>query len=232
MTDTGQLVDQIVAKVMARLADSSPAAAARPESNVEEPSVAVPVIGTGASTGRAQRLTERVITAGVLEAHWQGVSTIEVAKTAVLTPSAWDFLRAHSIRCVQRECGESSIAEQARWLVIHIDVTAATRRFVGELRRRAERMTSFELTSSAGEAASMGISALCRSEVRGVVAVVQETELTACLANRNDQVRAAAVMAPERIDVLKHSWDPNFWILDPTGKSYFELLSVWNKLTS
>ncbi len=229
MTVDSNLVDRIVAKVLAALQADGPASPA------SAPSVAAAAEAPAPSGSQREngvvRLTESVVTASVLEERASGAKRVVVARTAVLTPSAWDFVRARGISLCRDDGGlAGSSSNRARWLVVQVgslpEAQRAARDALTDFADGAE-LTSVDCVNRAAEQAAQAVAA-----ARRVVVLAREAERVACLANRNSSVRAAVVWQAARIPTVRQSLDPNVWVVDPSGRTYFELKNLLKKLVA
>jgi hypothetical protein len=73
---------------------------------------------------------------------------------------------------------------------------------------------------------------LCRGECEGVIAVTGKPEALACYANRNAQVRAAAVETGEQVKRIKRTVGANLFVVDPGEQSVFALRSLLREIVS
>ncbi|NOX53410.1 MAG: hypothetical protein GXP27_03030 [Planctomycetes bacterium] len=219
--DSG-LVDQIVARVLASLeADRTGAinGADRTDST-DQP--------------HALRLSEPVITASILQERAGDAREIEVLPRAVLTPSARDWLQSRGVRCRRaREFPGRSRAgadTSGSWLLVVVDDTLAVERTVSEWSSQAGGTVIVDRCSNTERAVTRATTALLEKRAGNVLVFADEAEKAACLANRNENVRAAAIADPARVDAVVRSLRPNLWIFAPSGRSYFELRAACRKL--
>jgi hypothetical protein len=149
---------------------------------------------------------------------------VRIGPRAILTPSARDFLRDRGIE-VLRESPVPAPSSATRWQII---VTCSTPHITEAIEGLAQGGIACErkLTGTAAEAAGQGVGALCRGEAALVVVLTSQPELVACLANRNDRVRAAAVATPAAIERVQRNLQPNFLSVDPTGTGVYQLKSL------
>ena len=226
------LVDQIVANVMAVLANRSENVPTSQTSGQSSSSPVPQPTSPKPSQDKRTVLTERVITAELLKGRVSGQREVTIATRSVLTPSARDFLKAKRISWCRQETDSPEAASSARWFVIPVQPTSAVTRFVEEMQRNGVVKCASELVGTAEKAASLGISALSGPDTDAVVVFAESAELVACLANRNEEIRAAAVHGINPIDAIRHTLSPNFWAINAAGKSYFYLKNLWKKLAS
>lgn len=208
------LIEEIVRRVMAQL----PAQGAAGHAGGTTP--------VGAATSAVSHrvmLTEPVITHDLLSERVNGSKQIVITQKALLTPSARDFVRTRGVQVIREQPAARS-AEAQRWQVLA--VSAATAAQVTDQFRASGAACEQKLCGSTVEAAAQAISAICRGEAEGVILLTTEPELAACLANRNDRVRAAAVTGSTAVERAKPSLKPNVWAIDVAQRTSFEMQNV------
>jgi hypothetical protein len=174
----------------------------------------------------ALSILDKVITGDLLKEKLQGQKSITVGPRAVLTPSAHDFLRSRGISW-SREAAAATGSKPAggKWRVIVSAAGGSVKQVVEELEQKGLPLDC-ELVGLPAEAARQAVSLLCRAEAVGAVALVAEPALVACLANRNDRVRAAEVSDLRALTAVRQQLGANLLCLNPNGKSYFELRNL------
>jgi hypothetical protein len=224
MSQSEELVDRIVAEVMAQLQrspgneSSSPA----PDQNTA-PDNAKP-------TGAIQ-ISDAVITGTLLEERGIAAGPIVLAPKSVLTPSAVEFLSSRKIGW-SRGTASTQSSSRVKWLALVTRSTPAVTAALDAVAGGSACDWSRELLGCHREAAQRSVAALCRGETDGVVAITGKPEALACLANRNTAVRAAAIATVARIKALKQGLCPNLFAIDPTGRTEFELRSCFREIGS
>ena len=247
MNADSQLVDQIVARVMASLnaratgatgaVRAAPAPTA-PETQPDAVPPAAPSRGTepNRSTG-AVLLTDPVITAAILEERAASAREVEVLPVAVLTPSARDWLQARGIRW--RRASEpagrsgppsSKVSPSNRWILICVDAPPTVERLVSDWKDKELGEIDVERHSCVVAAAERATQTLVQNKADAALMFAVEAEKAACRANRTKGVRAASVTDLDRVDAVARSLKPNLWVIDPSGRSYFELRAACRKL--
>jgi hypothetical protein len=76
----------------------------------------------------------------------------------------------------------------------------------------------------------LAISAICRGETLTVVILAEQVHRAACLSNRNDNVKGAAVTGPGDIKAVRKQLRANVWCVDPGQRSYFELKNIFREI--
>jgi len=223
MSVDGELLERIVAGVLREL--HGEVAAARPgESTV--PTVPMEIV-----------LTEKVITAELLEKTCRGAVRLVLGNGAVVTPSGRDFLRQHNVElCREIETGShgggAKSAAAANWKVI---VVHTTKPLIGALDDAARLPGIAWQRALAGcdvDAAERATSALCRGEADGAVVFTSRPEVVACRANRNANVRGAAVENTARIRAAQKHLSANLFCIDATEKTRIELRNLLRAATA
>jgi len=224
MTQPEDMIDRIVAGVLEQL--RSPAdAAPRPVSRADS---ATP----SASPGRTLEIRGGVITGLLLEERGIISGPLVFGPKAVLTPSALEFLATRKLDWSRADSSDAVAGPRGKWLAI---VTRSTPAVAAALDLTAkDRATEWnrELTGCHREAAGRAVSALCRGECDAVVIFTGKPEAAVCRANRNPNVRGAAVLTVARIKSLKDQMGANLFAIDPAERTAFELRNLLRELGS
>lgn len=171
-------------------------------------------------------IDQSIITAEVLKERVKAAKRIRIAPRAILTPSARDFLRSSNIVCVREEAAAKSSTSTGRWLVI---VSSAAAPVTGALDALRESGVTWEqkISGTAEEASKLAVGALCRGEATGVMVISKAPEVVACLANRNDRIRAAVVGCVRTVEAARRKIGANLLAVHPGSKGSFELRSMF-----
>lgn len=225
-------IERIVAGVLKQLAGGGESAPRGPAAGTAE----VP-----RRRGRAENvsITENVVTAQVLLAHANKDARIAVRDRAIITPAAWDAARERGVEIVRASAAEHSDAkrvpanghrEAAKTTVpqlIVVQSTDAVERLWEDIRGGWRR----ELQGCPDDAAAQAISAICRGETSTAVILTTQTHRAACLANRNEKVKAVAVGDAGDVRTIRKQLRANVWCLDPSERSWFELRTLLRAIT-
>ena len=217
MNVTSEQVEQIVQRVLEHL--GTPAGAA-PLSDVSPAT---------ASVSKEARIAEHVVTQALLVDAANGSKHVWIAPTAILTPSARDFVRNSGIEII-REPAQTKSASSPRWQVIVCTSTPQSVAAVESLKDRGIAC-DLQLVGLPAEAAAQAVSALCRGEAEKTVVFTSQPELVACLSNRNDRVRAAAIADISAVERVQTNLNANLLAIDPNGKSLYELRAYLKAIT-
>jgi hypothetical protein len=210
MNFTPETVELIVQRVLEHLGTPGPGA---------------PVAFAPASPApQGERISAQVVTHAVLEEKVNGARTVRIGPKAIVTPSAYDFLRQRGIEIV-RESAAAIAKSAARWQVIvttpHSNIAPAV-----ESLKQYGIVCDLRLSGLPGEAATQAISAICRGDAAKVVIFTAEPELVACLANRNERIRAAAIGDAGALARSQRELKPNVLTIDPANKGVHELRTL------
>lgn len=175
-------VEAIVAEVIRRLADASPAVGA-----AGLPSTAVRSIPDRASSESA--LPDRVITLAAIERLPAGTSTVMIGPQAVVTPSAAEAARDRGIR-LDRRSAAGPAAAASSLLVVVAEPTPAAIRFGAACAAAASAADTLSAATLA-EAIARLAAAASGGPVRGVL-VTSRPAAAVILANRSASLRAVA----------------------------------------
>ena len=215
------LIEQIVAEVMRRL---MPTASSAP-------------VSSEANNRQSAQLTDAVITADVLAEKAVNQKSVVVRPRAIVTPSARDWLRHNQVELVHETTAAlggatASVQVKSDKLVI----THSSGQTIDSVLEDAGRQTSGgwnrKSVESADEAAKKVIGELRRESSRVIVVLTSEPEVVACLANRNEQVKAAVVADAAAVVRVKSGLDGNVFVVDPAGRSFFELRNILRRVQS
>lgn len=195
------------------------------------PSVGAPAQEKPASTN-VVLVRDRIVTADVLQEIAKPGSKIIVARKAILTPAAQDYLRNSRITL---ERADASPAESgpslARWRILVSGVAEHTIRAV-EVVCQQRGNVQRELIGSASESVNAAVSAISRAEVAGVLVVTTSPEVVACKANRQPAVRATVVADLASWSRVQPQLKPNVVCVSPQGRSFMELQNLLNKVVT
>ncbi|MBS0263119.1 MAG: hypothetical protein JSS02_14340 [Planctomycetes bacterium] len=200
------------------------------------PAATVPAAAALAATDTPQTCTPapetsvhvagRIITQDLLASSARGARTIRVEPQALLTPSAKDYIRHNQIQVVRETAAPAASSQpKLRWQIIVAKSTP-------QLTIAIESLASLGIAAEvkhlgvATEVAAQTISAICRAEAQQVVVLTAQPELVACLANRNEQIRAAAVTNLAGIERARRHLQANVVTVDPADRNVHELKTL------
>lgn len=212
MTNSDQLIDQIVANVLDQLGRTDPPC---PKSQ-----------------GAAIEIHDDVITAALLEERATAAGPILIGAKSVLTPSARDFLAKRSDRWSRSNGKHGGPIQKAKWLCIVAHSTPAVAAALSMIDKEPIATWKHELAGCHREAASRAIDAICRGECEGVLVLTSKPEAVACRANRNEKVRAAGIATVARIRAIRNDLQANVYAIDPSNVSAFELKKLMQEIAS
>lgn len=237
-----QLVEKIVGEVMTRIRPTQPV-----RSDIDRRTGGVsPLVGSTPKhvpptsgltptvrqeTSATFAIVDRVVTAELLASRLNGQKWAKVAicPKAVITPSAFDYLRTHKI-VWHRNTAEATPNPNkpiTRWKALIVTATPSVLQAVEHTESQTfGKQWSHELLGGVDEAVSSAMSAINRGEVSGVSVFADHAELIACRANRSERVNAAVVSDVQLIPALKQYMNLNLMVVRPSGRSFFELRNL------
>jgi hypothetical protein len=237
-----QLVEKIVGEVMTRIRPLQPARAdidRRTEGispRVDSTPKHAPQTSGLTPTVRLERSTtfaivDRVVTAELLASRLNGQKWAKVAicPKAVITPSAFDYLRTHKIVWHRNtaEAAPNPNKPITRWKALIVTATPSVLQAVEHTESQTfGKQWSHELLGGVDEAITAATSAINRGEVSGMTVFADHAELIACRANRSERVNAAVVSDVQLIPALKQYMQLNLMVVRPSGRSFFELRNL------
>ena len=173
---------------------------------------------------------EHIVTADVLREQAKPGSKIVIAKQAILTPAAQDYVRNFRIVLERSEAAPTGSSDEvAHWKIVLSSVAEHTARAIDvvcQQRRTVQR----ELGGTAAESAAVAVNAITRAEVAGVIVVTAVPQVVACLANRDSAIRAAVVSDIASWQLIQPQMRPNLVCIGPQGRSFMELQNLMNRI--
>jgi hypothetical protein len=213
MNSQAALIDEIVKRVLEKL---------------QGPDRGAPrdfATGKSQSTPDASGIVieEAIVTAKLLSERAAGRSRVTIGERAILTPAAVDLASSQKITLLRRAAPLR--ARGRHWQAI---LSSSTRELAGALDRLdASGLAGRRFTAALPqEAAALATGALCRGEADFVLVFSGEPEQVACLANRNERVRAAVAQDRCRTRHVRASMDANLLAVDPAGRPTFQLVGI------
>lgn len=195
------LVDQIVARVMARLGSNEAACFA-----ADEP----------ASHDAGMFFNERVLTEQTLTERINGSTQIRVAPQTILTPSAKDYLRRLGVTWTRSSETTTGGTPAAQHQLIVLDEPTS----LEAMQAGAWKITRVTSVNEAVQAAIDSVHTI------GSVVLAGPAEAVACEANRDARVCAVAVCSLDRLQKIKADLQPNVVCVDPAGLGLYELRNI------
>ncbi|WP_417375022.1 hypothetical protein [Gimesia maris] len=171
-------------------------------------------------------LTDKVITADLLAAKVKGKAAVGIAAGAILTPTAKDYLRQNQISVHRASTSAASTKQGSKWRTIVLTHSSAVENALTDLEQQTGARWSQELSTSLTDSVQDAISSLCRADAAGVVLFASTAEKAACLANRNQKIRAAAVQDVNHLREVISQLGPNLICVNPKQKSFIELRNL------
>lgn len=226
-----KLVEKIVGEVMTRIRPARTAPMVEGLGlRVEGKTIAVQP-STLAPQASTFAVTDRVVTAELLASRLNGQKWAKVAicPKAVITPSAFDYLRTHKIVWHRNtaEAAPNPNKPITRWKALIVTATPGVLQAIEHTESQSfGKQWSHELLGSAEEAITSATSAINRGEVSGISVFADHAELIACRANRSERVNAAVVSDVQLIPALKQYMQLNLMVMRPSGRSFFELRNL------
>ena len=193
------------------------------------PTAASAPTGSETNNGQTAQLADSVITADVLAEKVAGRSNAVVGQRAIVTPSARDWLRHNKVELIHGTTAAGatdSVEVSSGKLVITHAASQTIDRVLEDAVRPSNGGWNRKSVESADEAAKKAIGELRRESSRVIVVLTSEPEIVACLANRNEQVKAAVVAGAAAVARVKSGLDGNVFVVNPQGRSFFELRNI------
>lgn len=181
---------------------------------------------TGAPLPIVVELSGPIITADLLEQSLRAGQSLRIGRTAILTPSARDWLGARRTPWTRQDkSGSGSGAVRAKWQIILQTVTPTVRSLHDGLRRLSDGW-KIELVGLPLEAAKLATNLVSTAECDGVVIFAEQAELVACQANRHERIRAAVMQNSKQWEHVIRTLGANVVCISPIGRTFMELRNL------
>lgn len=188
-------------------------------------------VSSDTNNRQSAQLTEAVITADVLAEKAANQKSVIVGERAIVTPSARDWLRHNKVELIHETTAAAASAEvKSDKLVITHSASQTIDRVLEDAVRQTSGGWNRKSADSTDEAAKKAIGELRRESSRVIVVLTSEPEVVACLANRNEKVKAAVVADVAGVARVKSGLDGNVFVVDPAGRSFFELRNILRRV--
>ncbi len=214
-------IERIVRSVLAQLASGSavttrgnvPSAAAKAPSEPQAATVAT----------RELVLTNKVISVAELAGRLTGIARVTVPRGAVFTPAARDELKKYKV-AIASAVGPAKSQAARTILLSVVDSTLEPTALAARLEQTGMATERVAQTGwpSAVDALCAGVE---KSQRWGLLLCEQEAAAV-CLANRVPGIRAALGYSVQAVQAARTALAPNVLVINPRGKSVFELLQL------
>lgn len=217
MNYTATQIEAITRRVLRELSSRGVGiASARPEL-----SSVPPVTSADTAAVAVAGIDAKVITEDTLLAANAAGQTISVVAGAVITPSGHDYIRRNSVTISNQSPTTAGSLASTGVLVVAGSNTAAV---------SAANTAKWEVLTAGCDfdAATKATTQIAKP----VVCSVTEPSLTACLLNRNAEIRAAVITQTTDIGLLGTIMNPQVICLDSAGWTFAALLKLFRRLVS
>ncbi len=189
-----------------------------------------------ATTNSASTLTlsERLVTTATLTGRLRGMTACRAPVGAIVTPAARDLLRERRVKLEFATPAEApkKHVKKHRLILAIIGSTldagplaaalACPRRFL-EVTTNSDLLTAVEAVIGAVRPTSAPTAS---APTASAIVLTSEAAAAVCLVNRAPGMRAAQAASARDVAAAIRSLGPNVLIVDPTGRSYWELLQI------
>jgi hypothetical protein len=182
------LIDQIVVEVLSQLRQRINSA--RDSSSTKGVSSPAPTLSL-----TPIELLDAVITEETLKQRADAGGSIRVLATAILTPSARDYINTHQIALHRHERNEHAGASSSLkpGTIIAAYLPEVARSLIAVLNKPSWSSWAVEMESGVEQVVDRARSVICRGEFQQALVFVKQPHKVACLVNRNSNCRAAVV---------------------------------------
>lgn len=167
-----------------------------------------------------------VLTADILAERLQKQLAIRIRSSAVLTPTARDFIRERGLEVRMGETVTTK-SSSSPWRIILQRPIAGLDHSQSQMNRSAELKLGNGLIENLEDARS----SLARAECAGIVLTTDTPHRAACLANRAGHVRASLVRPGDDVRQIMAEMAANLFVIDDRSLSRFVLLNLINSIT-
>ena len=194
MDITSELIDSIVQKVIARLQQAGA---------LESASKDCPT--------NVLTIDDRLVTLATIEKKIEGIKQLEVKPKAVVTPAVFDLLRDKSIQ-LRRTANGASNGSKKKVVVATTEPQANPH----ELNRwlRDHLFDAIPITNSSTEDLVAEIARRQLTDAEKVIVISSCPFQFACVANRNEQLRAIAALDAKTAAQAVNETDANVLVMD------------------
>ena len=212
-------IEAITASVLRELASRGVAVGANPRSGTRHSSVSAVSPKSGDS---GYVIADKVVTEDALVAAGAAGQTVSLPVGAIITPSGHDYIRRHGVT-VTSGISQSVAAKSASGLLIAI----GNRR--GDSAVPAASSAKWQVVKAGCEFDAAGKAT--KQNQSPIVCSGGEASVTACLVNRNANIRAAVITQNTDIKLLSSVMNPQVLCLDSSGWSFAALLRLFRQLS-
>ena len=206
-------VEQIVRAVLAELRPG------RTATSIATTQIAQRMPSRGSAAVSQLTLTTKVISAAELEGRLTGVTQLVVPRGAVFTPAARDEIKKYKVTIASAV--DSALANGKTPL--HVAVAGTTYNAQPLWQALAADRIRVETTVSVELPGAIEVLSGSAASGRAALLVTEQVATALCLANRNRNVRAALGSNPAAVDAAAAEIGPNLLVIDPAGRSIFEM---------
>jgi hypothetical protein len=171
------------------------------------------------TAGSQLTLSSKVVSVAELEGRLAGVTQLVVPRGAVFTPAARDEIKKHKLTV-------ASVVESAKaTAAAPLQVAAAGTSYNATplWQSLASAGTQVETTVAAALSGAIEVLVSAAASGRAAILVTDQPATALCLANRNRGVRAALGSNKQSVDAAVAEIGVNLLVVDPTGRSVFEM---------
>jgi hypothetical protein len=209
-------IERIVRQVLARLT-AAPQAAVNGHTPAE-------------ASATTLVLDARVVTLAELKGRLEKQQSVTVLTSAIVTPAVRDYLRERKVSLVRRQTTPQAAASGLR---LAVGVTETRYDSHDLLRQLSAQGIQFEQMTGGNEAAvtDQVVECVKRDKHMGLV-LTDQAAAAVCLANRQQEVRAAAAANVVGVDEAIRQIGVNLLVVNPRGQSSYLLRQMVNRYLS
>ncbi|SFH85874.1 hypothetical protein [Planctomicrobium piriforme] len=232
MSFSPDAIDRIVANVLSQLGQSAAAPRAVPSGEKTTLSPVVKMVAAAVVSTGVMVIDGSVVTAESLENVSAGAS-ISVLPKAIVTPAAQDVIRGRKLTLIRQAAPAASAETKSAAAVVTTSpllIVVKNSKAVDQLWQELAGGWKREFLGCPDDAAKLATGEICRGGAGQVVILADQTHRAACLANRNEKVKAVAIRDAGDIRLIRKQLRANVWCLDTSARTYFELKNIFREI--
>lgn len=234
MADLQLDIDGIVREVLRRLREAGAlatagAASAKLTARIPETRASQVSAPQVSADRQILQLPDRVVTLELLRDRLSGITQVQVAQGALVTPAVRDELNKRQVKLIRG--GQPPAASRPTAPGLLVGIAAASQERTAWLDNAAADVGSIQAIGGSGlvEVIHNLTQAVVAQRMRGVL-LTGLTAAAVCLANRRPGVRAALGHSVGAVTEAVRSIGANLLVLDPTAHSVFQLRRMMREL--
>jgi hypothetical protein len=177
----------------------------------------------------------RLLSEEDLRRHWASQVELVLGPRTIVTPLAWDWLKARKVHVRRDEPSSQKAAapsSDAAWGYASASTAKEVAAAARALALDGRKLRRIELASGPLPGQVRGLAkTVVAGDPQGICLFCEEPGIVACLANKTSGVRAANPASFAHLASLQKLLGPNFYAIGVPGRTYFELRQLLRRAT-